>query len=84
MEKSKIGIYRVWSSRIKRITASTIHTIQHSINRRNQKENTNYLRASSAKTIWRYIYEPRVLEEAKVAKIEKENHITSVYQKGFS
>ena len=32
MEKSKIGIYRVWSSRIKRITASTIHTIQHSIN----------------------------------------------------
>ena len=52
--------------------------------RRNQKENTNHLRASSAKTIWRYIYEPRVLEEAKVAQIEKENRITSVYQKGFS
>ncbi|EGD33792.1 hypothetical protein [Capnocytophaga sp. oral taxon 338] len=30
------------------------------------------------------IYMNPVLEEAKVAKIEKENRITSVYQKGFS
>ena len=84
MEKSKIGIYRVWSSRIKRITASTIHTIQHSMNIEEIKKKIQIILEVPQLKRFGGIYEPHVLEEAKVAKIEKENRITSVYQKGFS
>ena len=84
MEKSKIGIYRVCNSRIKRKTANTIRTIQHSMNIEEIKKKIQIILELPQLKPFGGIYMNPVLEEAKVAQIEKENRITSIYQKGFS
>ena len=73
-DKPKIDIYRVCNGRIKKKQRALFAQFNIYEYRRNQKENTNHLRGSSAKTIWWYIYEPRIGRSKSSPNRERESH----------